>query len=66
MIKIKDKKDSIIKMKELRLNYFPLDVFDVNDIDGIKHFFEKYPSEEYVMRSPNKTNGNFFYIKNFV
>ncbi len=65
MIKIKDKKDSIIKMKELRLNYFPLDVFDVNDLNGIKQFFDIYPSEEYVMRSPNKTNGNFFYVKNF-
>ena len=65
MIKIKDKKDSINKMKELRLNYFPLDVFDVKDLDGIKKFFDKYPFEEYVMRSPNKTNGNFFYVKNF-
>ncbi len=65
MIKIKDKKDSINKMKELRLNYFPLEVFDVSDTDGMKMFFEKYPSEEYVMRSPNKTNGNFFYVKNY-
>ncbi len=65
MIVIKNKKDSINKMKELRLNYFQLDVFNVDDIDGIKAFFENNPSEEYVMRSPNKTNGNFFYVKNF-
>ncbi len=65
MIKIKDKKDSILKMKELRLNYFPLEVFDVDDIEGIKAFFEANPSEEYVMRSPNKTNANFFFVKNF-
>ena len=36
MIKIKDKKDSINKMKELRLNYFPLEVFDVSDTDGTR------------------------------
>ena len=65
MIKIKDKKDSINKMKELRLNYFPLEVFAVNDIEGIKNFFEKFPSDEYVLRSPNKTNANFFYVQNF-
>lgn len=65
MIKIKDKKDSINKMKELRLNYFPLQVFDVKDIDGIKKFFDENPAEEYVLRSPNKTNGNFFYVENF-
>lgn len=65
MIKIKDKKDSINKMKELRLNYFPLEVFAVNDIEGIKKFFEKFPSDEYVLRSPNKTNANFFYVQNF-
>lgn len=65
MIRIKDKKDSINKMKELRLNYFPLEVFEVHDIDGIKDFFNKYPAEEFVMRSPNKTNGNFFFVKNF-
>lgn len=65
MIKIKDKKDSINKMKELRLNYFPLQVFDVEDIDGIQKFFDDNPAEEYVLRSPNKTNGNFFYVENF-
>ena len=43
MIKIKDKKDSILKMKELRLNYFPLEVFDVDDIEGIRAFFEANP-----------------------
>ena len=65
MIIIKNKKDSINKMKELRLNYFPLDVFSVDDIPGIKAFFDNNPSDEYVMRSPNKTNANFFYVKNF-
>ncbi len=65
MILIKDKRDSINKMKELRLNYFPLDIFSVNDIEEIQNFIKKYPSQEYVMRSPNKTNANFFYVKDF-
>lgn len=65
MIVIKDKKDSIYKMKELRLNYFPLEIFNVNDTEGIKNFFENYPSEEYVMRSPNKAKGVYFYVKNY-
>ena len=65
MIKIKDKKDSIIKMKELGLNYFPLDFFDVKDIDGIKRFFDENPAKEYVLRSPNKAQGKFYFVKNF-
>ena len=65
MIKIKDKKDSIIKMKELGLNYFPLDVFEVDDLSGIKAFFEKYKAEEYVLRSINKEQGEFYFVKSF-
>ena len=65
MINIKDKKDSVIKMKELGLNYFPLDVFEVSDTDGIKSFMDKYPSKEYVLRSANKAKGDFFFVANF-
>lgn len=65
MITIKDKKDSIIKMKELGLNYFPLDSFETDDLEGIKSFIEKYPASEYVMRSANKAKGDFFFVKNF-
>ncbi len=64
MIVIKDKKDSIIKMKELRLNYFPLDVFEVTDVQGLKTFMEMYPAKEYVLRSANKAKGDFFFVKN--
>ena len=39
MITIKNKKDSIIKMKELKLNYFPLDYFETDDLEGIRLFF---------------------------
>lgn len=65
MIKIKDKKDSIKKMKELRLNYFPLDVFDVTNLKAIKEFFDKNPAEEYIMRNPNKSKGKFYFVKNY-
>lgn len=65
MISIKDKKDSIIKMKELGLNYFPLDSFEIDDFDGIKGFMEKYPAKEYVLRSANKAKGDFYFVKNF-
>ena len=65
MIKIKDKKDSIYKMKELGLNYFPQDVFDVQDLTGIKMFFDTFQVDEYVLRSPDKAMGNFYYVKSF-
>ena len=65
MITITDKKDSIIKMKELGLNYFPLDSFETDDFEGIKKFMEKYPAQEYVLRSANKAKGDFYFVKNF-
>lgn len=65
MITIKDKKDSMIKMKELGLNYFPLEIFDVDDLEGIKSFIEKYPANEYVLRSVKKAKGKFCYVSNF-
>ena len=63
MITINDKKDSIIKMKELGLNYFPLDTFETCDIKGIASFMEKYPANEYVLRSANKAKGDFYFVK---
>lgn len=50
-------------MKELKLNYFPLQVFGVKDIDGIKKFFSDYPSEEYIFRNTDKAKGNFCFVK---
>lgn len=64
MIKIRNKKDAINKMKELRLNIMPLDFFRSDDIEGIKRFFKKYKAEEYVMRDTTKAKGNFYYVKN--
>ena len=65
MITIKDKKDAIIKMKEMRLNYFPVEVFSVTDKEGIKAFFDKYKAEEYVMRNPSRTNAKFYFVKDY-
>ena len=65
MITIKDKKDSIIKMKELGLNYFPLEAFDTDDLQGIRNFMEKYPAKEYVLRSANKAKGDFYFVNNY-
>lgn len=65
MVSIKDKKDSVAKMKELGLNYFPLDVFSVNDVEGIKKFMEENPAKEYVMRSANKAKGDFCFVQSF-
>ena len=64
MITIKDKKDSVVKMKEMRLNYFPLDSFEVDDFEGIADFMEKYPAKEYVLRSANKAKGDFYFVAN--
>lgn len=65
MITIKDKKDSINTMKELRLNYFPLEAFETDDFDGIKEFMKKYPAKEYVLRSANKAKGDFYFVNSF-
>lgn len=65
MIKIKDKRDSIVKMKELKLNYFPLDFFDVDDLQGIKKFFDDFKAKEYILRSTNKAKGDFYFVKNY-
>lgn len=65
MVAIKDKKDSVAKMKELGLNYFPLEVFSVEDEESIKKFMDTFPAKEYVMRSANKAKGDFCFVNNF-
>lgn len=65
MIKIKDKKDSVVIMKTLGLNYFPLEVFDHNDKDGILKFVEKFPAKEYAVRDSSKAKGEFFFAKDY-
>lgn len=62
MIIVRNKKESVEKMKELKLNYFPLKVFDKNDLEGLKEFFDSYPSPEYAVRSTDKAKGKFFFV----
>lgn len=59
------KKDNIEKMKELNLNFFPLEVFDVRNLEMIKNFFDQNSAEEYVLRTVEKAKGAFFYVSNF-
>lgn len=63
MIDVRDKKDSIRTIRELGLNFFMQDVFEVTDIEGISAFIKKYPSEEYVLRDASKPKGKFVYVK---
>ena len=65
MIIIKDKRDSIIKLKQMGLNTFTVDVFETSDVEGIKTFFENNPAEEYILRSTIKAQGRFFFVKSF-
>lgn len=65
MLIIKNKSESVEKMKELKLNYFPLEVFDKNDVVKMKEFFQKYPSPEYAIRSTDKAKGKFFFVTCF-
>lgn len=65
MITIKNKKEAISLMKNLGLNYFPVDVFNPKDLDEIENFFNTNKAEEYILRSPTKTNAKFYFVKNF-
>jgi len=62
---IKTKKESIEKIKDLGLNYFQEEIFGVKDLDKIENFFNKNQANEYCLRDPERTNGKFFFIKNF-
>lgn len=61
---IKNKIDSVARMKELGLNTFAMDIFGVKDIEGITNFFINNPAQEYVMRDPINPQGKFFFVKN--
>ena len=62
---VKNKKESIQKIKELNLNHFKEDVFGVKDEEKIKEFFMENPASEYCLRDPEKTSGKFFFVKSF-
>ena len=65
MKEIRNKKDSIIKMKELKLNYFPLETFDKTDVKNIEKVFNENKDIEYVLRSTDSAKGQFYFVKNF-
>ena len=65
MIEIKDKKDSIAKIKQMGINSIPVDVFSVDNKESIKRFFENNPASEYIMRSTIKAQGLFFFVKDY-
>ena len=62
---IKTKRDSILKIKELKLNFFAEDIFNVKDLDGIKLFFDNNIAVEYCLRDPDKTLGKVIFVKSF-
>ena len=62
---IKDKADAKIQMERLGLNTFAGIVCGVGDNESIKQFIEENPAEEYCLRDPNKTSGEFFFVKNY-
>lgn len=61
---IKNKRESVARIKELGLNTFAVDIFGVKDIDGITKFFIDNPAQEYVMRDPINPQGEFFFVRN--
>ena len=65
MITTKNKKDAIEKMKQLGLNYFPLEVFDVKNIEEIQAFFAKNKGESFIARNPSRTNAKYYYVDDF-
>lgn len=65
MIEITDKKDAVETMRRLGLNYFPLDVFQVSDLQGIEGFFNAHKASEFVLRSTDKADGQFFFVNSF-
>ena len=51
---IKTKRESLNKMKELKLNYFDEDIFTVKDIKGIEEFFKRTNISDYYITKEGK------------
>ena len=62
---IRNKKESIEKIKEMELNYFNEQIFAVNDLEGIEKFFNENDAKEFCLRNPEKTSGEFFFVNSF-
>lgn len=62
---VKTKKESIEKIKELKLNHFKEEVFGINDFERIKLFFLQNPAKEYCLRDGKNTSGKFFFVSSY-
>lgn len=62
---IKDKYDGMQQIKNLGLNHFEEQIFQVDDLESIKKFIDENGSEEYCLRTVGETSGKFYYCENF-
>lgn len=58
-MKIKNKLESIKKIKELNLNRFPEELFKKGDNEKILDFINKYPYDFYAIRSKDTIDCKF-------
>lgn len=58
-MEIKNKLESVRKIKELKLNKFPEQVFINGEEQKVKEFLEKYSARYYAIRDKSKSSGIF-------
>lgn len=58
-MEIKNKMESIDKIKELNLNKFPEELFKYGEEEKVKEFLRKYPAPYYAIRDKSKSGGTF-------
>lgn len=56
---IKNKIESIEKIKKLNLNKFPEELFKKGEIEKVRKFINKYPADYYAIRDKSKAQGIF-------
>lgn len=56
---IRNKLESVRKIKELKLNTFPEQLFKKGEEDKVLEFVNKYPAEYYAIRDKSKVGGIF-------
>lgn len=59
LLVIKNKLESIRKIKELDLNRFPEEMFKKGEEDKIQQFIKRYPAKYYAIRDKEKASGVF-------
>lgn len=58
-MKIKNKIESINKIKQLKLNTFPEQLFKKGEEEKVLNFIKKYPAKYYAIRDKSKIGGTF-------